>query len=156
MMNQAYAAWMSPAGDAGAQSILKELQGLALMWNLHNAWDLGWNVNEHGGHETGLQGWMDLWTKHNMNNRWAEGGIISSPSYGLIGEAGYPEAVIPMKDGVSIPVKWLNGGSTGASEERPLNIAIQVGNQEFDAYIAHVADGVRVKAERRPIGARRI
>ena len=91
-----------------------------------------------------------------MSNRWAEGGIISSPTYGLVGEAGYPEAIIPMKDGMSIPVSWVNGGSTQAGAERPLNITVQVGSQEFDAHIERVADNVRVKAERRPIGVRRI
>jgi hypothetical protein len=50
---------------------------------------------------------------------YAEGGLITSPTLGLLAEAGYPEAVIPMKDGINIPVKWVNGGSTqdGAREE---------------------------------------
>jgi len=42
------------------------------------------------------------------------GGIIDEPTLGLVGEAGYPEAVIPMMDGYNIPVKWVNGGSTQA------------------------------------------
>jgi len=76
----------------------------------------------------------------------------------MIGEAGYPEAVIPMMDGTSIPVKWLNGGSTGRGDmdNRPINVVVEVGGEQFDARIASVADGVRVKAERRNLGSRRI
>ena len=60
---------------------------------------------------------------------------------------------------MSIPVQWVNGGSTqGGAEQgdRPINITVQIGNQEFDAHIASISDGVRVKAERRPIGRRYI
>lgn len=36
--------------------------------------------------------------------KFAEGGIVDRPTIGLIGEAGYPEAVIPMKNGRDVPV----------------------------------------------------
>jgi hypothetical protein len=38
---------------------------------------------------------------------------------GLLAEAGYPELIIPMKDGLNVPVKVINGGSTrdGARDE---------------------------------------
>jgi len=56
---------------------------------------------------------------HGFPATMAEGDLVTSPTYAMIGEAGYPEAVIPMKDGINIPVKWVNGGSTqaGAQEE---------------------------------------
>jgi hypothetical protein len=89
-------------------------------------------------------------------NEWAEGGVVSSPSLGWVGEAGYPEAIIPMKDGMNIPVKWVNGGSTQEGSERPLNIVVEVGGQEFNAIIDQRADDIRVRAERRKVGATRI
>jgi len=42
--------------------------------------------------------------------QFAEGGLVSRPTIGLIGEAGYPEAVIPMKNGRDIPVNMGNIG----------------------------------------------
>jgi hypothetical protein len=44
----------------------------------------------------------------------AEGGVFTSPSHVYLAEAGYPEAVIPMKDGQNIPVKWISGGTNQA------------------------------------------
>ena len=63
-----------------------------------------------------------------------------------------------MMDGYSIPVKWVNGGSTGAegTANRPINIVVEVGGEEFNAIIDQRADNVRVKAERRNLGRRRI
>jgi hypothetical protein len=46
---------------------------------------------------------------------YAEGTIATSPTLGMIGEAGYPEAVIPMKSGY-VPVRI-----TGASASSGLN-----------------------------------
>jgi hypothetical protein len=156
--NQAYAAWITD--DAGlSYHLLKELEGLAGMWGINWAAGLGGEVNTYGGYNSDPQAWTDLWNMKMGYSSWAEGGIVNSPTMGLVGEAGYPEAIIPMKDGVNIPVKWVNGGSTqGGAEQgdRPINITVQVGGHEFDAHIASISDGVRVKAERRPIGARRI
>jgi len=43
-----------------------------------------------------------------------------------------------------------------AAATRPIHITVQVGKEEFEAYIAQVSDGVRVRAERRQMGAGRI
>jgi len=156
--NQSFAAWLMDAGTSEALAILREMEGIGLMWDVRSASSLGHEVNVAGGYESDPQAWTDLWDKHGRPSYWAEGGIVNSPTLGWIGEAGYPEAIIPMMDGTSIPVKWLNGGSTGSegTANRPLNIVVQVGNEQFDAHITRVADNVRVKAERRPIGPRRI
>ena len=98
---------------------------------------------------------MDVWQSIMGYTRWAEGGIVTQPTLGVLGEAGYPEIVIPMKDGYSVPVKWVNGGSTqqGATE-RPLYITVEVAGKEFYADVQQIsrveADYVRVKANRRP------
>jgi len=49
----------------------------------------------------------------------------------------------------------INRGSSGGSN-RPMNIIVQIGNKEFGAYVAAVSDNVRVKAERRGMGQKRI
>lgn len=43
----------------------------------------------------------------------AFGGIASSPTLGLIGEGRYPEAVIPMPDGKTVPVSMKGAGGGG-------------------------------------------
>ena len=42
----------------------------------------------------------------------ANGGVVSSPTLGLIGEGRYNEAVVPLPDGRSIPVEMRGGGIT--------------------------------------------
>lgn len=49
----------------------------------------------------------------------AEGGIITKPTLAVVGEAGYPEAVVPLKNGVSADpasiMPLLSGTTTGTS-----------------------------------------
>jgi hypothetical protein len=49
----------------------------------------------------------------------AGGGVFSRPTLGLVAEAGYPEAVIPMPSG-NVPVRILGGGGR--------TISISLGN----------------------------
>ena len=37
-------------------------------------------------------------------HKFADGGIVTKPTNALIGEAGYPEAVIPLKDGAGLKI----------------------------------------------------
>ena len=55
---------------------------------------------------------------------YAEGGIISRPTVALMGEAGYPEAVIPMRGG-NIPVRFTGSGA-GQVVEHHYHNTIQV------------------------------
>ncbi len=41
----------------------------------------------------------------------ADGGVVNRPTLGLIGEGKYPEAVVPLPDGRSIPVKFEGKGT---------------------------------------------
>ncbi|OQY25627.1 MAG: hypothetical protein B6244_14870 [Candidatus Cloacimonetes bacterium 4572_55] len=131
-------AWMMAAGDPDAQSILRTMQAIGSMWGKNNAYDLGAAVNAHGSTPTNPSTWAGAWTKHGMPSYWAEGGIINSPTYGLVGEAGYPEAIIPMKDGVNIPVKWVNGGSTqqGSTD---INITLEIDGAPLDVKIKSIS-----------------
>jgi len=163
VFNKLLYAWL--ADDASiAIPIIEQMQGLASMFGVSNAYSLGYEVNRHYPGAADAEYWDDLWYHYGMSPSWAKGGIVSEPTYGLIGEAGYPEAIIPMLDGSSIPVRWINGGSTqeGASSERPIdiNVTLEIDGQPLDVKIKNIssreADNVRVKAERRPLGARRI
>lgn len=91
------------------------------------------------------------------------GGIASGP------EAGYPvrlhgtEAILPLGRGnleLKINAKEIAGEIASAlsskTSSRPINVIIEVGGEQFDTHIAYVADDVRVKAERRSMGARRL
>jgi len=79
-----------------------------------------------------------------MGTSWAEGGVVDSPTPGWIGEAGYPEAIIPMKDGFNIPVKILNGGSGGPKSEQIINLTVQIAGKEFEGDVKSWADEVVV------------
>ena len=93
--------------------------------------------------------------KSDYTTGYAEGGISTGSEAGHMELLHGTEAVIPLKDG-AIPVSFSNGGSTQDGADRPINIIVEVGGEEFDARIANVAEGVRYKAERRNLGAKRM
>jgi hypothetical protein len=74
--------------------------------------------------------------------------------------SGYPatlhgtELIIPMNNGLEVPVKWINGGSTQPTNDRPINITVEVAGKEFYADVTHIArsdaDEIRVQANARP------
>ena len=43
--------------------------------------------------------------------QFATGGVVNGPTLGLVGEGKYNEAIVPLPDGRSIPVKMANGAS---------------------------------------------
>lgn len=54
------------------------------------------------------QAWIE-WAKSKGYKPFAQGGIVTRPTRALIGEAGYPEAVIPLKGGNGVKVD-MDGG----------------------------------------------
>ena len=42
----------------------------------------------------------------------ANGGMVTGPTMGLVGEGRYNEAIVPLPDGKSIPVELAGGGSS--------------------------------------------
>jgi len=150
--NQAMAAWLSNDATV-AIPILKLLEGLASMWGVKNAYDLGYEVNRHYPAAADAEYWDDLWYFYNRSPSWAKGGIVDQPTLGWVGEAGYPEAVIPMMDGYSIPVSWVNGGSPQSDQPIDLNLTIELDGKIMETRTIRIsrreADGVireRVKA----------
>ncbi|MBT7082318.1 MAG: hypothetical protein HN929_12810, partial [Chloroflexi bacterium] len=104
------------------QSVQQVVQLMSMFGTLSNYANVGsilyqWSAEarKYLGNVSDLQrGVYHAFTHAQYPYHFAEGGLVTSPTYGLVGEAGYPEAIIPMKDGINIPVKWVNGGSTQA------------------------------------------
>jgi len=123
--NEAYAAWMSPRYSAEAVEILRTLEALAKMWGVNAAGSLGHYVNAYGGYTVDPAAWASLWQWHGRLPTWGEGAYVTSPTLGWVGEAGYPEVVLPMKDGY-VPAKIINGGSTQAGADRPIELSLTI------------------------------
>ena len=64
----------------------------------------------------------------------AEGGVVTGPTLGLVGEGRYNEAVIPLPDGKSVPVQ-LAGGTEGATAPINTNIVVNVKNGQSDSQV---------------------
>jgi hypothetical protein len=87
--------------------------------------------------------YQEIGTDLKSTRGYADGGIATGPISGYSATLHGTEAIIPLRSG-SIPVEI-----TGGSNQRPLYITVQVGNEEFGAYVDQRADNIRVKAERR-------
>lgn len=61
---------------------------------------------------------------------YADGGVITSPTVGLIGEAG-PEAIIPLSNPARAAQVMNEAGLTGGGA----NVTVYIGNQQINAYI---------------------
>lgn len=103
-----------------------------------------------------------------MAGKYAEGAVVSSPTLGWIGEAGYSEAVIPMKNGY-VPVRVSGGGYNDPEIKSLLKQIVVQGQQkqrvslvldngqQLSGYIRAEADTVRVAAnERKGVSRRRL
>jgi hypothetical protein len=151
--NQAYAAWLMNPGASEAVNILNDLQALGQMWGVANAYNLGHAVNYYGGYASELNAWMDLWTRHGLPNRWAEGGIATQPTWGVYGEAG-PEAFLRLAENRYVPIPSLNGGSTRAGAGTPIeiNLTLELDGEPLDTKIKVLArnesENVRVNLVR--------
>jgi tape measure domain-containing protein len=63
--------------------------------------------------------------------KFADGGMVTGPTLGLVGEGRYNEAIIPLPDGKSVPVQ-LAGGTEGATAPINTNIVVNVKNGQAD------------------------
>ena len=77
----------------------------------------------------------------------ASGGLLPTDGlyYGHRGEVVLPAGLVEALTRLS------NGGTS-----RPIHVHVHIGNEELEAYIAHVADDNRVTAERKGLGTRRL
>lgn len=95
----------------------------------------GFNAGTSSAIDTGAAGWGAAFnTPLKLANggiapggftAFANGGIVTGPTLGLVGEGRYNEAVIPLPDGKSVPVQ-LSGGDGGSQISS--NIVVNVSN----------------------------
>ena len=52
----------------------------------------------------------------------ADGGIVTKPTFGLVGEGSMNEAIIPLPDGKSVPVKVQGGDSNNSSNAQVITL----------------------------------
>jgi hypothetical protein len=65
----------------------------------------------------------------------ANGGMVTGPTLGLVGEGRYNEAIIPLPDGKSVPVQ-LSGGAGGNAAPISTNIVVNVKNGQADSQMS--------------------
>ena len=95
----------------------------------------GFNAGTSSAIDTGATGWANSFaTPLKFANggitpggftAFANGGVVTGPTLGLVGEGKYNEAVIPLPDGKSVPVQ-LSGGDGG--NQINTNITVNVSN----------------------------
>lgn len=92
------------------------------------------------------QGWdrtFGSWFGGKKEKAFASGGIVTQPTRAIIGEAGYPEAVVPMTDDYLSTLAELIGQYGGGSGNAPINIYLdgrllqrQIANREEEVRFA--------------------
>jgi hypothetical protein len=65
----------------------------------------------------------------------ANGGMVTGPTLGLVGEGRYNEAIIPLPDGKSVPVQ-LSGGAGGNAAPINTNIVVNVKNGQAESQMS--------------------
>ena len=84
----------------------------------------------------GVQAANNFGSAFNLNNYFATGGVVHEPTVAMIGEGSMSEAVVPLPDGRSIPVRMEGGGGGG-------NVSVNFG----DIHINKEVDGDRFIAK---------
>lgn len=66
----------------------------------------------------------------------ATGGVVTSPTYAMIGEGAYDEAVIPLGDSPQMAalVQKIADAVDKDKPDTPVNVHVYLGDEEFDAY----------------------
>jgi len=133
---------MTP-GSAAAKSLLLTMEAIGTIWGIHSALGLGTEVAAHGV-ATDASHWASLWTMHGEWPSWSEGGIATGPLSGYPATLHGTELIIPMNDGLNVPVKMLNGGSTqaGANQPTDINITLEIDGQPLDVKIKRVSGNI--------------
>ncbi len=67
----------------------------------------------------------------------ANGGIVNRPTFGLVGEGRYNEAVIPLPDGKNVPVK-MQGSAGGTTIVNNITVESSGGDEQQDMAQAHI------------------
>ncbi|MFH2074370.1 MAG: hypothetical protein ABIJ57_03345 [Pseudomonadota bacterium] len=126
-----------------------DANAIAASFDSFDAGNVGMGVSSGGGPGSGFgEGGGDSGFGGDYLTGTGPGGLPKTGTFR--GHAG--EVVLNPKES-EVFNRWMSGGHDGGG---PMNITIIVGGEEFDAIIKEKADGVRVEAERRNMGIRRL
>ncbi len=130
---------------------------------VENTYDIG-SADYEGGTAATLAAkarYNSAYTNMHLGVRFlADGGIITSPTLAMIGEAGYDEAVIPLKDGY-VNARITNSGAADPEIKAMLRQLVIQGAQKqhvalrledgrsLTGYLSSIADDVRVTGNTR-------
>ena len=83
----------------------------------------------------------------------ATGGVVSSPTYALIGEGRYDEAVIPLEDSPQMAdlVQKIADAVDKDKPDTPVNVHVYIGDEEFDAYTYKASERGKQKVGAQPV-----
>ena len=137
MVAQMIAEYLKMALIKGIMSIIGGAAG-ALGGGLSS----GFNAGTSSAIDTGATGWANSFaTPLKFANggitpggftAFANGGVVTGPTLGLVGEGKYNEAVIPLPDGKSVPVQ-LSGGDGGNQVNSNITVNVSNGQAQSNA-----------------------
>lgn len=83
----------------------------------------------------------------------AKGGVVTSPTYALIGEGRYDEAVMPLGDSPQMAdlVQKIADAVDKDKPDTPVNVTVYIGDEEFDAYTYKASERGKQKVGAQPV-----
>ena len=87
------------------------------------------------------------------STKMATGGVVTSPTYALIGEGRYNEAVIPLDDSPQMQdlIQKIADAVDKDKPDTPVNVSVYIGDEEFDAYTYKAAERGKDKVGAQPV-----
>lgn len=91
--------------------------------------------------------------KSSSTPKMATGGVVTSPTYALIGEGRYDEAVIPLGDSPQMAdlVQKIADAVDKDKPDTPVNVHVYIGDEEFDAYTYKASERGKKKVGAQPV-----
>lgn len=83
----------------------------------------------------------------------ATGGVVFSPTYAMIGEGAYSEAVIPLDDSPQMQdlIQKIADAVDKDKPDTPVNVHVYIGDEEFDAYTYKASERGKQKVGAQPV-----
>ena len=83
----------------------------------------------------------------------ATGGVVSRPTYTMVGEGAYSEAVIPLDDSPQMQdlIQKIADAIDKDKPDTPVDVHVYIGDEEFDAYTYKAAKRGEKKVGKQPI-----
>ena len=140
MVTQMIAKWLETQVLQGFQALFKV--ALPVLGAAAGGLSSGFGAGTSSAIDTGSTGWANSFaTPLKLANggiapggftAFANGGVVTGPTLGLVGEGRYNEAVIPLPDGKSVPVQ-LSGGDGGNQINSNITVNVSNGQAQSNA-----------------------